>query len=120
MFKFYYLIQGSHIRIYNVDRGWKVQKNILAKSLRWTVTDTSLSPDQRHLVSFIAILTKKYVAFFLSFFLDMIMCVSYPHTPIVIVELFCCISLLAALHFLVPGQFYDVHSVVYSETSSIC
>ncbi|RVW54977.1 LEC14B protein [Vitis vinifera] len=37
--------QGSHIRIYNVDRGWKVQKNILAKSLRWTVTDTSLSPD---------------------------------------------------------------------------
>ncbi|KAK8499530.1 hypothetical protein V6N13_060958 [Hibiscus sabdariffa] len=42
--------QGSNIRIYNVDRGWKVQKNILAKSLRWTVTDTSLSPDQRHLV----------------------------------------------------------------------
>uniref|UniRef100_A0A2P2MCU2 Uncharacterized protein n=1 Tax=Rhizophora mucronata TaxID=61149 RepID=A0A2P2MCU2_RHIMU len=42
--------QGSHIRIYNVERGWKVQKNILAKSLRWTVTDTSLSPDQRYLV----------------------------------------------------------------------
>ncbi|KAI5680356.1 hypothetical protein M9H77_01583 [Catharanthus roseus] len=42
--------QGSHIRIYNVERGWKVQKNIIAKSLRWTVTDTSLSPDQRHLV----------------------------------------------------------------------
>ncbi|XP_040999567.1 LEC14B protein-like [Juglans microcarpa x Juglans regia] len=36
--------------MYNVDRGWTVQKNILAKSLRWTVTDTSLSPDQRHLV----------------------------------------------------------------------
>ncbi|KAG2697212.1 hypothetical protein I3760_07G096200 [Carya illinoinensis] len=42
--------QGSHIRIYYVDRGWTVQKNILAKSLRWTVTDTLLSPDQRHLV----------------------------------------------------------------------
>ncbi|KAG4995889.1 hypothetical protein JHK82_026710 [Glycine max] len=42
--------QGSHIRIYNVDRGWKVQKNILAKNLRWTITDTSLSPDQRYLV----------------------------------------------------------------------
>ncbi|XVE73219.1 hypothetical protein DITRI_Ditri11bG0099500 [Diplodiscus trichospermus] len=42
--------QGSNIRIYNVDRGWKVQKNILAKILRWTVTDTSLCPDQRHLV----------------------------------------------------------------------
>lgn len=42
--------QGSHIRIYNVEKGWKVQKNILAKSLRWTVTDTSLSPDQKYLV----------------------------------------------------------------------
>ncbi|XP_054804357.1 LEC14B protein isoform X1 [Prosopis cineraria] len=42
--------QGSHIRIYNVDKGWKVQKNILAKSLRWTITDTTLSPDQHYLV----------------------------------------------------------------------
>ncbi|XP_077232413.1 LEC14B homolog [Tasmannia lanceolata] len=42
--------QASHIRIYNVDNGWKVQKDILARSLRWTVTDTSLSPDQRFLV----------------------------------------------------------------------
>ncbi|XP_020275129.1 LEC14B protein-like isoform X3 [Asparagus officinalis] len=42
--------QGSHIRIYNVDDGWKVQKDILAKSLRWTITDTSLSPDRRFLV----------------------------------------------------------------------
>ncbi|WZZ34582.1 hypothetical protein YC2023_017983 [Brassica napus] len=36
--------QGSHIRIYNVEKGWKVHKDILTKSLRWTVTDTSLSP----------------------------------------------------------------------------
>ncbi|XVF62704.1 hypothetical protein PTKIN_Ptkin09bG0029400 [Pterospermum kingtungense] len=42
--------QTSHIRIYNVDRAWKVQKDILAKSLRWTITDTTLSPDQRFLV----------------------------------------------------------------------
>ncbi|XP_057487349.1 LEC14B protein-like isoform X1 [Actinidia eriantha] len=42
--------QGSNIIIYNVDKGWKVQKNIGAKSLRWTITDTSLSPDQRYLV----------------------------------------------------------------------
>ncbi|KAG8389407.1 hypothetical protein BUALT_Bualt02G0226000 [Buddleja alternifolia] len=42
--------QGSQIRIYDVEGGWKVQKNILARSLRWTITDTSLSPDQRHLV----------------------------------------------------------------------
>ncbi|GAA0149035.1 LEC14B-like protein [Lithospermum erythrorhizon] len=42
--------QGSHIRIYNVDKGWKVQNNITAKCLRWTITDTSLSPDQKSLV----------------------------------------------------------------------
>ncbi|KAL5983987.1 hypothetical protein ACLOJK_018089 [Asimina triloba] len=42
--------QGSHIRIYDVDNGWKVKKDILARSLRWTVTDTCLSPDQRYLV----------------------------------------------------------------------
>lgn len=42
--------QGSQIRIYNVERGWKVQKNVFARSLRWTITDTSLSPDQRHLI----------------------------------------------------------------------
>ncbi|CAI8603838.1 unnamed protein product [Vicia faba] len=42
--------QGNIIKIYNVEKGWKVQKNILTKSLRWTITDTSLSPDQRSLV----------------------------------------------------------------------
>lgn len=42
--------QDRHIRIYNVDKGWKVQKNVSARSLRWTVTDTALSPDQRYLV----------------------------------------------------------------------
>ncbi|KAM1083516.1 hypothetical protein ACFX19_022309 [Malus domestica] len=42
--------QGGHIRIYNVEKGWKVQKDILTQSLRWTITDTSLSPDQRYLV----------------------------------------------------------------------
>ncbi|KAL0414662.1 UNVERIFIED_CONTAM: lec14b [Sesamum radiatum] len=42
--------QESHIRIYNVDLGWKVHKDIRARSLRWTITDTSLSPDRRFLV----------------------------------------------------------------------
>lgn len=42
--------QESHIRIYNVDCGWKIQNDIHARSLRWTITDTSLSPDQRFLV----------------------------------------------------------------------
>lgn len=42
--------QESEIRIYNVDSGWRIQKDILAKSLHWTITDASLSPDQRFLV----------------------------------------------------------------------
>lgn len=42
--------QGSRIRIYNVENDWKVQKDIMARSLRWTVTDTAISPDQRFLV----------------------------------------------------------------------
>lgn len=41
--------QGSDIRVYDVDNYWKVQKNIIAKSLHWTITDTSLSPNKRHL-----------------------------------------------------------------------
>lgn len=45
-------IQDSDIKIYDVDNGWKVKKNIRARSLRWTITDTSLSPDQRFLVSY--------------------------------------------------------------------
>ncbi|GFQ07976.1 lec14b homolog [Phtheirospermum japonicum] len=42
--------QESHIRIYDVDMGWKIHKDIRTKSLRWTITDTSLSPDRRFLV----------------------------------------------------------------------
>ncbi|KAK9076140.1 hypothetical protein SSX86_004473 [Deinandra increscens subsp. villosa] len=41
--------QDSDIKIYDVDNGWKVKKNIRARLLRWTITDTSLSPDQRFL-----------------------------------------------------------------------
>ncbi|XP_050372201.1 LEC14B homolog [Argentina anserina] len=41
--------QGGHIRIYNVEKRWTIQKDIRTKSLRWTITDTSLSPDQRNL-----------------------------------------------------------------------
>ncbi|XAR57148.1 hypothetical protein NMG60_11025186 [Bertholletia excelsa] len=42
--------QESEIKIYNVDGGWKIQKSIFARNLRWTITDASLSPDQRFLV----------------------------------------------------------------------
>ncbi|XP_066361270.1 LEC14B protein-like [Miscanthus floridulus] len=43
--------QGSHIRIYDADRGWSIHKDIHARCLRWTISDVSLSPDQRYLVS---------------------------------------------------------------------
>ncbi|KAH7301869.1 hypothetical protein KP509_23G046900 [Ceratopteris richardii] len=42
--------QERHIRIYNVDKRWSIKKDIQAKHLRWTVTDTALSHDQRFLV----------------------------------------------------------------------
>ncbi|KAL6532289.1 L14B [Orobanche gracilis] len=42
--------QESRIRIYDVDMGWKVHKDIHARGLRWTITDTSFSPDRRFLV----------------------------------------------------------------------
>ncbi|KAL5097232.1 hypothetical protein RYX36_001559 [Vicia faba] len=42
--------QGSHIRIYDVDKDWKIKKDISARNLRWTITDTSLSPDRQYLV----------------------------------------------------------------------
>ncbi|CAM6097591.1 unnamed protein product [Calypogeia fissa] len=42
--------QDQRIRIYNVDKNWALQKDVLARNLRWTVTETALSPDQRFLV----------------------------------------------------------------------
>ncbi|BBN04407.1 DDB1- and CUL4-associated factor 11 [Marchantia polymorpha subsp. ruderalis] len=42
--------QEQRIKIYNVEKGWKLQKNVICRNLRWTVTDTALSPDQRFLV----------------------------------------------------------------------
>uniref|UniRef100_A0A0A9EW72 LEC14B n=1 Tax=Arundo donax TaxID=35708 RepID=A0A0A9EW72_ARUDO len=36
------VFQGSHIRIYDVDRGWNMHKDIHARSLRWTISDVSL------------------------------------------------------------------------------
>ncbi|XP_010667648.2 LEC14B homolog isoform X1 [Beta vulgaris subsp. vulgaris] len=42
--------QGSHIRVYNVEDEWKVHKDIMARGLHWTITDTSLSRDKRFLV----------------------------------------------------------------------
>ncbi|XP_062211062.1 LEC14B homolog isoform X5 [Phragmites australis] len=44
--------RGSHIRIYNAEKKWKIHKDITCKRLRWTVSDIALSPDQRYLTFF--------------------------------------------------------------------
>ncbi|XP_039810063.1 LEC14B protein-like isoform X2 [Panicum virgatum] len=41
--------RGSHIRVYNSEKNWKVHKDITCKRLRWTISDIALSPDQRFL-----------------------------------------------------------------------
>eukprot|EP00850_Spirogloea_muscicola_P025879 SM004671S16630 [mRNA] locus=s4671:36:1122:- [translate_table: standard] len=44
------MVQDQTIRVYDTERGWALHKEILARNLRWTITDTALSPDQRFLV----------------------------------------------------------------------
>jgi hypothetical protein len=56
--------QGSQIRIYDVHKSWNLRKDISACSLRWTITDTALSPDQHYLVSFLSI---SYLPLYISF-----------------------------------------------------
>ncbi|KAL6615196.1 hypothetical protein ACP70R_037466 [Stipagrostis hirtigluma subsp. patula] len=41
--------RGSHIRVYNAEKKWKIQKDVICKRLRWTVSDVALSPDRRYL-----------------------------------------------------------------------
>ncbi|TKW24585.1 hypothetical protein SEVIR_3G059500v4 [Setaria viridis] len=41
--------RGSRIRVYDVERGWKIHKDISCRSLQWTVSDIALSPDQQFL-----------------------------------------------------------------------
>jgi DDB1- and CUL4-associated factor 11 len=38
------------IRLYDVHNDWKVVKNVYARNLRWTVTDTALSSDENFLL----------------------------------------------------------------------
>ncbi|CAD7702144.1 unnamed protein product [Ostreobium quekettii] len=42
--------QDKCIRIYDVQYGWRLRKNIHARMLRWTITDTAISPDGRLLL----------------------------------------------------------------------
>lgn len=43
-------VQGTSIRIYDVDRGWYVQNDIPTESIAFPVIDACLSPDQQFLV----------------------------------------------------------------------
>ena len=43
-------VQDRNIRVYEVEHGWRMRKDVRAKNIRWTITDTALSPDQRFLV----------------------------------------------------------------------
>ncbi|KAG1664335.1 hypothetical protein FOA52_011649 [Chlamydomonas sp. UWO 241] len=42
--------QDQRVRIYDVENGWRLRKDVRARMCRWTVTDCTLSPDQRFLV----------------------------------------------------------------------
>lgn len=43
-------MQDRRVRLYDCAAGWKLRKDITTRMVRWTITDTTLSPDQRFLV----------------------------------------------------------------------
>lgn len=38
--------QERRIRVYEVDHDWRLRKEVHCRNLRWTITDTAISPDQ--------------------------------------------------------------------------
>ena len=42
--------QDRRIKIYEVNKDWSTRKEIVARGLRWTITDTCMSPDSNFLV----------------------------------------------------------------------
>ncbi len=38
------------IRLYETENNWRLRKDVHCRNLRWTVTDTCLSPDQQYLL----------------------------------------------------------------------
>ncbi|GFH22251.1 WD_REPEATS_REGION domain-containing protein, partial [Haematococcus lacustris] len=42
--------QDQRVRLYDVEEGWKLRKDVRARGIRWTITDTCVSPDQRYLL----------------------------------------------------------------------
>ena len=42
--------QDKRVRLYNSDSNWSLRKDVRARGLRWTITDTCLSQDQKFLL----------------------------------------------------------------------
>ncbi|GLC38560.1 hypothetical protein PLESTF_001547000 [Pleodorina starrii] len=42
--------QDRRVRLYDVERGWRLRKDITTRMCRWTITDTCISPDQRFVI----------------------------------------------------------------------
>ena len=42
--------RAGRVRLYEVGNKWRVKKDVICRLLRWTVTDTAISPDNRFLV----------------------------------------------------------------------
>ncbi|KAK9810228.1 hypothetical protein WJX72_007006 [[Myrmecia] bisecta] len=42
--------QQKKVKLYEADNNWRVRKDVYARNLRWTVTDTCISPDQQSLL----------------------------------------------------------------------
>ncbi|DBB09677.1 TPA: hypothetical protein ACH3X3_001323 [Trebouxia sp. C0006] len=38
------------VRLYDVNNNWRLRKDVEARNLRWTITDTCISPDQKFLL----------------------------------------------------------------------
>jgi hypothetical protein len=44
------VLQDRRVRLYDTQRNWQLRKDVTTRMTRWTITDTTLSPDQRLLV----------------------------------------------------------------------
>lgn len=38
------------VKLYDTDNNWRLRKDVEARNLRWTITDTCISPDQKFLL----------------------------------------------------------------------
>ncbi len=38
------------MRLYDVENDWELRKDVHARNLRWTVTDTDISPTEQFLI----------------------------------------------------------------------